>query len=110
MDGRIAALTMTLAAALVSSPSPGEAASSDPAPQADGPTDRFCFLSDDSTSETCVSLWFDEDGYEVCLSDDSSDVQKCASEYRDPPEQQSEPDLDFQNSDMLLKISRDGAE
>lgn len=48
------------------------------------PAEFFCITPHGGRGETCVSLFLDEDGYEVCLSDEVGKAEYCTSYYRLP--------------------------
>lgn len=48
------------------------------------PAEFFCITPEGGRGEACVSLYLDEDGYEVCLSDKVSKTERCTSSYSQP--------------------------
>ncbi|TCU20583.1 hypothetical protein [Rhizobium sullae] len=48
------------------------------------PAEFFCITPDGGRGEACVSLYLDEDGYEVCLSDEATETERCTSYYSRP--------------------------
>lgn len=48
------------------------------------PAEFFCMTPAGGRGEACVSLYLDEDGYEVCLSDEVAKTQRCMSIYSQP--------------------------
>jgi len=50
----------------------------------DEPTEFFCITPDGGRGEVCVSFYLDEDGYEVCLSDELATAERCMSYYSRP--------------------------
>lgn len=45
------------------------------------PAEFFCITTDGGRGEACVSLYLNEDGYEVCLSDELARAERCMSSY-----------------------------
>ena len=56
----------------------------------DPPTEFFCTMSHAGRGEVCVRFYLDEDGYELCLSDELSKTERCMSNYRQPEDQDEE--------------------
>lgn len=48
------------------------------------PAEFFCVTPEGGRGEACVSLYLDEDGYEVCLSDEVAKTERCTSYYSRP--------------------------
>ena len=48
------------------------------------PLEFFCITPDGGRGEVCVSLYLDEDGYQVCLSDEAAETERCVSYYSQP--------------------------
>lgn len=48
------------------------------------PAESFCITPDGGRGEACVSLYLDEDGYEVCLLDTAAKTERCMSNYSQP--------------------------
>ncbi|MGO6718176.1 hypothetical protein GR247_08840 [Rhizobium leguminosarum] len=48
------------------------------------PAEFFCVTPYGGRGEACVSLYLDEDGYEVCLSDEVGKTEHCTSYYGRP--------------------------
>lgn len=55
------------------------------------PAESFCTMSHagpgEARREVCVRLYLDEDGYELCLSDEIAKTERCMSNYRQPEDQ-----------------------
>lgn len=55
------------------------------------PAESFCTMSHAGQGEArgavCVRLYLDEDGYELCLSDEIAKTERCMSNYRQPEDQ-----------------------
>jgi hypothetical protein len=56
------------------------------------PAEFFCMTPDGGRGEACVSLYLDEDGYEVCLLDKAAKTERCMSNYRQPEDRGEEYD------------------
>ncbi|APO70735.1 hypothetical protein IE4872_PD00196 (plasmid) [Rhizobium gallicum] len=48
------------------------------------PAEFFCITPEGGRGEACASLYIDEDGYEVCLSDEVAKTEHCTSYYGRP--------------------------
>ena len=47
------------------------------------PSEEFCLSTEDGKRDAfCVTLQADEDGYELCISDEVASTTKCVSSYR----------------------------
>lgn len=56
------------------------------------PAEFFCMRLDGGRGEACVSLYLDEDGYELCLLDKAAKTERCMSNYRQPEDRGEEYD------------------
>lgn len=57
---------------------PGETA-----PWVQEPAEEFCLSTEDGKRDVvCVTLQADEDGYELCMSDELASTNRCVSSYR----------------------------
>lgn len=43
--------------------------------------ERFCILPEGGTRETCATIEFDDDGYELCLYVEGSSSERCMNFY-----------------------------
>ncbi|WP_146177473.1 hypothetical protein [Breoghania corrubedonensis] len=66
------------------------------------PAEFFCMMSHASRGEVCVRLYLDEDGYELCLSDEVAKTERCMSNYRQPEDQDEEYDYPGNSAVRLI--------
>lgn len=52
-------------------------------PSEQEPSEEFCLSTGDGNRDAvCVTLYADEDGYELCMSDETAWTERCVSSYR----------------------------
>lgn len=69
------------------------------------PLAEVCLLPDPMRGNTCAALFLDEDGFEICLTDEMAGVTRCLSLYRSEYDDGAPPEGDLQRPGLLGLIA-----
>lgn len=58
----------------------------------DYPMAEICLLPDGMRGNTCAAFFLDEDGYEICLRDETSGRMRCSSSHGTKDDQPQAPE------------------